>query len=104
MLPENEQRIRVLCGDCELADQILSIIEDDAQLRRAELAQRQTEGLKRAREQGTQLGRPPIKRPRKFRSIYRAFQQGEISARAASQQLGVSPGTVTRGVAEERQQ
>ena len=56
MLPENEQRIRALCGDCELADQILSIIEDDAQLRRAELAQRQTEGLKRAREQGTQLG------------------------------------------------
>ena len=55
MLPENEQRIRVLCGDCELADQILSIIEDDAQLRRAELAQRQTEGLKRAREQGTKL-------------------------------------------------
>ena len=83
MLPENEQRIRVLCGDCELADQILSIIEDDVQLRRAELAQRQTEGLKRAREQGTQLGRPPIKRPRKFRSIYRAFQQGEISAEEA---------------------
>ena len=42
MLPENEQRIRALCEDCELADQILSIIEDDAQLRRAELAQRLT--------------------------------------------------------------
>mgnify|MGYP002518656581 CR=1 FL=1 len=101
MLPENEQRIRALCGDCALADQILNIIDEDAQLRRA---QRQTEGLKRAREQGTQLGRPPIKRPRKFRSIYRAFQHGEISARVASQQLGVSPGTFKRWVAEERQQ
>ena len=104
MLPENEQRIRALCGDCALADQILNIIDEDDEQLRAELAQRQTEGLKRAREQGTQLGRPPIKRPRKFRSIYRAFQQGEISARVASQQLGVSPGTFKRWVAEERQQ
>lgn len=103
MLPENEQRIRALCADERLAEQILCIVEEDARLRRAELAQRQTEGLRRAREQGTQLGRPPIKRPRKFRSIYNAFRQGELSARAASQRLGVSPGTFKRWVAEENQ-
>ena len=104
MLPENEQRIRALCADDTLAEQILRIIAEDARDRRAELAHRQTEGLRRARERGTQLGRPPIKRPRKFRSVYRAFVQGEISARAASQRLGVSPGTFKRWVAEETQQ
>lgn len=101
MLPENEQKIRQLCGDTTLADQILRIIEEDAQCRRSQLAQRQSEGLKRAKEQGTQLGRPPIKRPRKFRSVYLAFHSGELSARAASQKLGVSPGTFKRWVAEE---
>jgi len=101
MLPENEQKIRTLCADDGLAEQILQVVAEDDQRRRAELAQRQTEGLKRAREQGTQLGRPPIKRPRKFQSVYRAFQQGELSARAASQRLGVSPGTFKRWVAEE---
>ncbi len=101
MLPENEQRIRDLCGDESLAEQILQVVAEDVQRRRSELAQRQTEGLKRAREQGTQLGRPPIKRPRKFQSVYQAFRQGELSARAASQRLGVSPGTFKRWVSEE---
>lgn len=54
MLPENEQRIRALCADNTLAEQILRIIAEDARDRRAELAHRQTEGLKRARERGTQ--------------------------------------------------
>lgn len=100
MLQENIQRIRDLCGNEELAEQILGIIAEDNQMRRAELAQRQTEGLKRAREQGTHLGRPPIKRPRKFAAIYQAYRNNELSARAASQRLGVSPGTFKRWVAE----
>lgn len=103
MLPENQEKIRQLCGDDALAEQILRIIEEDAQCRRAELAHRQTEGLKRAREQGTQLGRPPIKRPRKFRAVYQAFCSGELSARAAAQKLGVSPGTFKRWAAEEEE-
>lgn len=100
MLPENEARIRQLCGDA-LAEQVLRVVEEDAQCRRVELAQRQSEGLKRAKAQGTQLGRPPIKRPRKFRAVYLAFQNGELSARAAAQKLGVSPGTFKRWTAEE---
>lgn len=104
MLPENEQRLRELCQDHVLADQIIALIEDDIRTRRAEIAQRQTEGLKRAKEMGTQLGRPPIKRPRKFSSIYLAFSNHEISARAASQRLGVSPGTFKRWVAEAEQE
>lgn len=101
MLTENIQRIRALCPDEALAEQILNIIAEDIQAQRAELACRQTEGLRRAREQGTQLGRPPIKRPRKFSAIYQAYRNKEISARAASQRLGVSPGTFKRWVTEE---
>ncbi len=104
MLPENEKRLRQLCQNDALADQIIELIEEDTRCRRAEIAQRQTEGLKRAREMGTQLGRPPIKRPRKFSSVYLAFSNHEISARAASQRLGVSPGTFKRWVVEEEQE
>ncbi len=104
MLPENEQRLRALCQNDTLANQIMALIEADLRSRRAEIAQRQTEGLKRAREMGTQLGRPPIKRPRKFASVYLAFSNHEISARAASQRLGVSPGTFKRWVAEEERE
>ncbi len=84
MLPENEQKIRDLCQDSALADQILEIIAEDALMRRADLARRQTEGLQRAKEKGTALGRPMIKRPRKFRSVYQDYVDGRISARAAS--------------------
>jgi DNA invertase Pin-like site-specific DNA recombinase len=100
MLPENEARIRDLCGNTVLAEQILSVIAEDTQRHQAELAFRQTEGLRRAKEQGIQLGRPPIKRPRKFKAVYQAYCNNEISARAASQQLGVSPGTFKRWVIE----
>ena len=101
MLPENQAKIRALCGDDALAQQILRIVEEDAQSRRAELAQRQNEGLLRARAQGTQLGRPPLKRPRKFRAVYQDYCAGALSARAAAQKLGVSPGTFKRWVSEE---
>lgn len=103
MLPENEQRIYQLLGDDTLAGQVISIINEDSAQRRAALVQRQSEGLKQARERGVRLGRPPAKRPRKFASIYLMFCQEKISARAASQMLNVSPGTFKRWVLEEQE-
>ena len=103
MLPENEQKIYQLVGDAELAEQIMAIINEDSAQRRAALVQRQSEGLKQARERGVRLGRPPAKRPRKFANIYLMFCQEKISARAASQMLNVSPGTFKRWVLEEQE-
>jgi DNA invertase Pin-like site-specific DNA recombinase len=101
MLNQNENRIRELLGNDELAEQILSIIREDEQMRHAELVRRQSEGLKSARERGVRLGRPPTKKPRKFQSVYAMYQTGKLSARAASQMLHVSPGTFKRWVTEE---
>lgn len=101
MLQENEEKLRTLVCDEALAEQILTIISDDEAVRHAELIRKQSEGLKRARENGVRLGRPPAKRPRKFQSVYAMYQRGEISIRGASQMLGVSPGTFKRWVQEE---
>lgn len=101
MLAENEAKIRSLCNDDELAEQILEIIREDEVQRHEDLVRRQSEGLKNARDRGVRLGRPPAKRPRKFQSVFAMYRAGEISARAASQMLHVSPGTFKRWTLEE---
>lgn len=103
MLPENEKRIYALLDDTALAEQVMKIIQEDADQRRAALVQRQSEGLQNARERGVRLGRPPAKRPRKFASVYVMFCEEKVSARAASQMLNISPGTFKRWVLEERE-
>lgn len=103
MLTENEARVRALLNNESLTLEILSIIQEDEAMRHADLVRRQSEGLKNARERGVRLGRPPAKRPRKFQNVYTMYQAGEISARAASQMLHVSPGTFKRWTIEEGQ-
>lgn len=104
MLPENEKKIFALLEDASLAEKVMEIVRADEAERRAALVQRQSEGLKNARERGVRLGRPPAKRPRKFPSIYAMYCEEKISARAASQMLNVSPGTFKRWVLEEKQE
>lgn len=102
MLAENEAKIRDLINNTQLADQVIAVIREDESRRHEDLVRRQSEGLKNARERGVRLGRPPAKRPRKFPNVYSMFCAGEISARAASQMLHVSPGTFKRWTLEEQ--
>ncbi|MCD7918616.1 MAG: hypothetical protein LUG45_00775 [Clostridiales bacterium] len=101
MLQENENRLRALVCNEALARQILDLIQEDEAARHAELIRRQSEGLKRARANGVRLGRPPAKKPRKFQNVYNMYLKGEVSIRAASQMLNVSPGTFKRWSVEE---
>lgn len=101
MFPENEAKIYVLLNDTSLAEQVLELIHIDESERRAYLTQRQTEGLRKAKERGVRLGRPPVRRPKRFSSVYAMFHNHEISARAAAQMLNVSPGTFKRWVQAE---
>lgn len=103
MLSENEAKLYALLENEELTGKVLEIIRADEAQRRAEIVQRQNEGLKQARERGVRLGRPPAKKPRKFHSVYAMYQEQKISARAASQMLGISPGTFKRWVQEEQE-
>ena len=101
MLPENETKLYALLENDSLADQVLALIHADEAERHTKLLQRQMEGLKRARQRGVRLGRPPVKRPKNFASVYALFSQANISARTASQILKVSPGTFKRWALEE---
>lgn len=103
MLSQNEAKLYALLGNDELTRQVLEIIQADEAERRAAIVQRQNEGLKQARERGVRLGRPPAKKPRKFLNVYAMYQEQKVSARAASQMLGVSPGTFKRWVLEEQE-
>lgn len=100
MLKENEAKICALLENSELSAKVLEIIHTDEATRRANLIQRQSEGLKNAKARGVRLGRPPAKRPRKFQSVYAMYSEGKISARAASQMLNVSPGTFKRWITD----
>ncbi len=102
MLKENEAKIFEVLNNDELASKVMEIVRADEAERRAALVRRQSEGLRNARERGVRLGRPPAKRPRKFQSIYTMYCDEKVSARAASQMLGVSPGTFKRWVLEEQ--
>lgn len=104
MLQKNKEKLRALVGDEALTEQILAVIADDEAARHADLIRRQSEGLKRARESGVRLGRPPVKRPRRFQSVYAMYQRGEVSIRSASQMLKVSPGTFKRWMQEEQKE
>lgn len=101
MLPENEAKIYTLLNDTSLAEQVMALIRSDESERRTALAQRQAEGLQKAKERGVRLGRPRAKRPKKFSSVYTMFHNHEISARAAAQMLNVSAGTFKRWVQDE---
>ncbi|MBQ3089099.1 MAG: hypothetical protein IJD21_00910 [Oscillospiraceae bacterium] len=102
MLSVNEAKLYELLKDDELTRKVIEIIRADESERRAAIVQRQNEGLQQARERGVRLGRPPAKKPRKFQSVYAMYQEQKVSARAASQMLGVSPGTFKRWVLEEQ--
>ena len=103
MLQENMNKIAALLNDDELTRKVLEIIAADETERHDSLVQRQMEGLRKARERGVRLGRPPAKRPRRFQSVYEMYADGQVSARAASQMLNVSPGTFKRWITEEKE-
>ena len=73
-----------------IADLVLQILSYVAQQEREFIRQRQAEGIAAARDRGVRFGRPPMKRPAKFREVLRVWKRKEISAREAGRRLGVS--------------
>ena len=62
--------------------------------------QRTTEGIAAARQRGVKLGRKPKERTEKFKEYRKLWQLGEISAREAAKQLGITHPTFLRWVKE----
>ncbi len=79
-----------------IADIVLQLLSYVAQTERETIHQRQIEGIAAAKARGVRFGPKPLKRPDNFYSYVQAYHNGEISARAAAQRIGVSHTTFLR--------
>lgn len=83
---------RDLIGEV-IADIVLQLLSYVAQTEREFIHQRQIEGIAAAKARGVIFGRRPLNRPKEFEKICGQWKRGEISARKAGMELGVSHGT-----------
>ncbi len=83
-----------------IADIVLQILSYVAQTEREFIHQRQAEGIAAAKQQGVKFGRRPMERSPKYEILKEQWKQGEISARSAAKQLGITHRTFLRWVNE----
>ena len=76
-----------------IADIVLQLLSYVAQTEREFIRQRQAEGIAAAKSRGVQFGRRPKEKPPEYPAAWEAWQRGELSARSAAKQLGVTHGT-----------
>lgn len=79
-----------------IADIVLQLLSYVAQTEREFIRQRQAEGIIAARNRGVAFGRKPLKRPAKYEELRRLWSNGDISARKAAKDIGVSHKTFLR--------
>lgn len=81
-----------------IADIVLQLLSYVAQTEREFIRQRQAEGIAVAKQNGVKFGRKPMERPDSLESLKAQWLRGELSARAAAKQLGVTHSTFLRWV------
>ena len=72
-----------------LADIVLQVLSFVAENERANIRQRQAEGIAAAKARGVRFGRPPRPLPDNFDAICRRWQNGEISCAEAARVAGM---------------
>ena len=83
-----------------IADIVLQLLSYVAETERANIRQRQAEGILAARKRGVHLGRKQMPLPAEFYDLADAWRQGTISSRAAADRLGISYQTFLRRAKE----
>ena len=83
-----------------IADIVLQLLSYVAETERENIRQRQAEGIAAALARGVQFGRGRKTLPDRFDYLARLWRQGEISSRAAAQELGISYQTFLRRAKE----
>lgn len=73
-----------------IADIVLQLLSYVAQTEREFIKHRQAEGIAAAKEKGVRFGAKPLEKPNQYTEVLVQWKQGEISAREAAQQLGVT--------------
>ena len=67
-----------------LSDIVLQVLSFVAENERANIRQRQAEGIAAAKLRGVRFGRPPKQLPANFHEVYRQWKNGEITGSAAA--------------------
>jgi len=73
-----------------IADIVLQLLSYVAQTEREFIKRRQAEGIAAAKAKGVKFGAQPMVRPPNYPEKLAQWQQGEISAREAARQIGVT--------------
>ena len=84
-----------------IADIVLQLLSYVAQTEREFIRQRQAEGIAAAKARGVKFGRNPTERPKEFTDLRYAWENGQISARKAAVQLGITHRTFLRWATED---
>ena len=76
-----------------IADLVLQILSFVAENERANIRQRQAEGIAAAKARGVKFGRPPIALPENFYAVHQAWRGGKLPLREAAQKCGMPVST-----------
>ena len=77
---------------------LIEVLASIAEQERLTIRKRQSEGIAAAKKKGKHLGRPRIQIPVEFEDVYKAWKNGEITAKEAMRQLKMSSSTFYRTV------
>ena len=76
-----------------LSDIVLQVLSFVAENERANIRQRQAEGIAAAKTRGVRFGRPPLPLPENFREIHRAWRSKKITLPEAARACDMPVGT-----------
>ena len=76
-----------------LSDIVLQLLSFVAENERANIRQRQTEGIAAAKARGVRFGRPPVPLPDNFHEQHKAWRDKKITLRQAAEACGMSSST-----------
>lgn len=72
-----------------LSDIVLQVLSFVAENERANIHQRQAEGIAAAKARGVRFGRPPSPLPENYHSAYQRWKSGSITGTAAAKECGM---------------
>ena len=76
-----------------LSDIVLQVLSFVAENERANIRQRQAEGIAAAKARGVRFGRAPLPLPKNFHVVYQMWQEGKLSGVNAAKECGMSKST-----------
>lgn len=85
-----------------LSDIVLQVMSFVAENERANIRQRQAEGIAAAKLRGVRFGRPMKEKPADFDNIAQMFEDGQLTVLKAAEQLGVPKSTFHYWVQQRR--